>query len=203
MTVLGRYPLNLADSPALDLPYAALPGVSDLDNPEKLIRTNIPVWACTSDLAATASGVAIGTRVFLRKGDVVSHLAFVAGNTAENGPTHRAHALYDPDGALLAQTADQLTAAWAANTAKKLALTAPVTITRDGWHIVATTTTATTTVNTLIGCAPIVTATAAVVASVSKALGFTFGSALDGVFPATTGTQTGVAKCPLVVVSNS
>lgn len=194
--VAGRYPLTLADAPALDQPYNALPGV-DQDN---FVRSNIPAWACTSDLAATATSVAIGTRIFLRKGDVITNITFVSGNTAENTPTHRAHALYDPDGNLLAQTADQLTAAWAANTALKLALSAPVTIPADGWYIVATTTTATTTVNTLIGCAPIVTASGAVHTG-SKPLGFTFGSALAGVFPATTGAMTAVAKCPLAIVS--
>ncbi|GAA2327507.1 DUF4082 domain-containing protein [Dactylosporangium salmoneum] len=196
MTVLGRHNRPLADSPALDMPYNALPGVDE----DAFVRPNIPVWACTSDLAATASGVAIGTRIYLRKGDVVTNISFVSGNTAENTPTHRAHALYDPDGNLLAQTADQLTAAWAANSALKLALTAPVTIQKDGWYIVATTTTATTAVNSLVGAAPIVTATA-VVHTGSKALGFTFGSALGGTFPATTGAQTGVAKCPLAIVS--
>ncbi|MFI7532583.1 DUF4082 domain-containing protein [Streptosporangium sp. NPDC049376] len=195
MTVLGRYYEGvLADAAALDVPFNALPGIDQ----SAFVRSNIPAWACTSDLAATSSGVAIGVRIWLRKGDVVTNIAFVAGNTAENTPTHRAHALYDPDGNLLAQTADQLTAAWAVNTAKKLALTAPVTIKKDGWYIVATTTTATTTVNTLLGCAPIVTASAAVG---GKALGFTFGTGLDGVFPATTGAQTGVAKCPIAIVS--
>lgn len=193
---LGRYNRPLADSAVFDGPYNDLPGVDQ----DVFVRSNIPVWACTSDLAATGTSVAIGTRIWLRKGDVITNVEFVAGNTAENTPTHRAHALYDPDGALLAQSADQLTAAWAVNTALKLALTAPVTIPKDGWYIVAHTTTATTTVNTLIGCAPIATATAAVTAA-SKALGFTFGSALAGVFPATTGAQTGVAKCPLVVLT--
>jgi hypothetical protein len=193
---LGRHSGIIADSPVFDNPYNALPGVSQAS----FVRCNIPVWACTSDLAATATSVAIGTRIYLRKGDLVTNLTFVAGNTAENTPTHRAHALIDPDGVLLAQTADQLTAAWAVNTPLKLALSAPVTIAVDGWYIAAHTTTATTTVNTLIGAAPIVTATAGVHTG-SKALGFTFGSALAGVFPATTGTQTGVAKCPLVIVS--
>ncbi|GHH67591.1 hypothetical protein GCM10017673_14850 [Streptosporangium violaceochromogenes] len=196
MTTLGRYPRNLADSPVFDAPYNALPGVDQ----DVFVRSNIPAWACTADLAATGTSVAIGTRVFLRKGDVVTNITFVAGNTAENTPTHRAHALYDPDGNLLAQTADQLTTAWAVNTALKLPLSAPVTIPADGWYIVAHTTTATTTVNTLIGCAPIVAATAGVHTG-SKAMGFTFGSGLAGVFPAATGTQTGVAKCPLAIVS--
>jgi len=166
---------------------------------DTFVRANIPVWACTSDLAATGTGVAIGVRIFLRHGDVVTNITFVSGNTAAGTPIHWAHAIYDPDGNLLGATADQTSTAWAANTAKKLALSAPVTITRDGWYIVATTTTATT-VQTLIGSAPIVTATASVHTG-SVALGVTFGTGLDGVPPATTGTLTGVAKCPLAIVS--
>lgn len=197
MTVHGRYREGvLADAAALDLPFNALPGVDQGD----FIRSNIPAWACTSDLTATGTGVAIGTRVFLRAGDVVTNVAFVAGNTALATGTAGWHALYDPDGNLLAQSAAQGNAAWAANTARRLALSAPVTIKKDGWYIVATSVTAST-VPTLIGCAPIVTASAAIVAGVSKALGFTFGSATGDVAPATTGTQTGVAKCPLAIVS--
>lgn len=195
MNPLGRHSGIIADSPVFDLPYNALPGVSQ----DSFIRSNIPAWACTSDLAATGTGVAIGTRVYLRKGDLVTNLSFVSGNTAAGTPTNWFHALYDPDGVLLSQSADQLTAAWAANTAKKLALGTAQTISVNGWYIAATSSTATT-VQTLIGNAPIVTATAAVHTG-SKALGFTFGSALAGAAPATTGTQTGVAKCPLVIVS--
>lgn len=195
MTTLGRYPRNVADAPVFDWPYNALPGV-DQDN---FVRSNLPAWACVSDLAATATGVAIGTRVFLRRGDIVTSISFVAGNTALATGTAGWHALYDPDGVLLAQSAAQGATAWAANTARKLALSAPVTIDEDGWYIVATSTTAST-VQTLIGNAPIVTATAAAHTG-SKALGFTFGSATGDVAPATTGTQTSVAKCPLAVVS--
>lgn len=192
---LGRYPRVLADAPVFDWPYNALPGVDQ----DAFVRSNIPAWACVADLAATGTGVAIGTRLFLRKGDVVTNLTFVAGATAAGTPTNWWHALYTEAGALLAQSADQLTAAWAANAAKKLALSSPVTITADGWYIAATSMTATT-VQTLIGAAPVVTATAGVHTG-SKALGFTFGSALAGTAPATTGTQTGVAKCPLVIAS--
>jgi hypothetical protein len=195
VTVLGRYPGVVSDSPVFDAPYSALPGVDQ----SAFVRSNIPVWACTSDLAATGTGVAIGTRVYLRKGDVVTSVSFVAGNTALATGTAGWHALYDPDGVLLAQSAAQGSAAWAANTARKLALTSAVTIDEDGWYIAATSTTAST-VQTLIGNAPIVTATAAAFTG-SKALGFTFGSGTGDVAPATTGTQTGVAKCPLVIVS--
>lgn len=192
---LGRYTRVLADSPAHDVPYNALPGVDQ----DVFVRSNIPAWACVTDLAATGTGVAIGTRVFLRKGDVVTNLSFVSGNTAAGTPTNWWHALYTEAGALVAQSADQLTAAWAANTAKKLALSAAYTVPADGWYIAATSMTATT-VQTLIGNAPIVTASGAVHTG-SKPLGFTFGSALAGAAPATTGTQTAVAKCPLAIVS--
>lgn len=195
MTTLGRYPRNVADSPVFDWPYNALPGV-DRDN---FVRSNIPIWSCTSDLAATGTGVAIGSRLFLRKGDLVSHLTFVSGATAAATLTHWAHGLFDEDGNKLAQSADQTSGAWAANTAKKLALASVVEITDDGWYIAATTTTAST-VQTLIGCAPIVTATASVHTG-SLAPGFTFGTGLDGTFAATTGTLTAVAKVPLVIAS--
>lgn len=195
MTTLGRYPRVVANSPALDLPYNALPGVDQ----DVFARSNIPAWACASDLAATGTGVAIGTRIYLRKGDVITNISFVSGNTAAATLTNQWHALYSEAGALLAQSADQGAAAWAANTAKKLALSAPYTVLADGWYIVATSTTAST-VQTLIGCAPIVTASGAVHTG-SKAMGFTFGSAVAGVAPATTGTQTAVAKCPLAIVS--
>lgn len=195
MTTLGRYPRNMADSPVFDWPYNSLPGVDQ----DAFVRTNLPVWACVSDLAATGTGVAIGTRIWLRKGDLATNLTFVSGATGAGTPTNWFHALYTPAGALVAQSADQLTAAWAANTAKKLALSAPYTVPADGWYIASTSMTATTVV-TLIGNAPIVTATAGVHTG-SLALGFTFGSALAGTAPATTGTQTGVAKCPLAIVS--
>ncbi|MER7361934.1 hypothetical protein [Nonomuraea wenchangensis] len=195
MTTLGRYPGVVPDSPVFDYPYAALPGVDQ----SSFVRSNIPVWACTSDLTATGTGVAIGTRIFLREGDIVTYLTFVSGNTAGATLTNWWHALYSPSGTLIAQSADQGSAAWAANTAKRLALSTPYTVEDDGWYIAATSTTAST-VQTLIGCAPIVTASAAVHTN-SKAVGFTFGSSVAGTAPATTGSQTGVAKCPLVIVS--
>lgn len=190
----GRHPGIITDSPVFDAPYNALPGVPD----SAFVRTNIPAWAATSDLAATATGVAIGTRVFLRKGDVVSNVTFVAGATALVTGTAGWHALYSPAGVLLAQSAAQGAAAWAANTARKLNLATAQTITADGWYIVATSTTAAT-VQTLLGCAPIVTASAAMHAS-SLPLGFTFGAATGDVAPATTGAQTAVAKCPFILL---
>jgi hypothetical protein len=195
VTTHGRYTGVLADSPAFDDPYNALPGVADRDT---FVRTNIPVWAAATDLEAVASGVAIGVRVWLARGDIITHLAFTSGATAAATPTNWWHALYSPDGERLAQTAAQGTAAWGASTTKKLALSAPVKITRSGFYIAATMTTAAT-VQTLAGAAPL--AATANVHTGSKAVGFIFGSGLTATAPATIGTQTPVAKVPLVVLS--
>lgn len=194
MTVLGRYPRNVADSPAFDAPYNALPGVDQ----DTFVRSSIPVRDATSDLAATGTGVGIAVPIFLRKGDLVTNLTFLSGGTAAGTPTHWWHALYTPGKVLLAQSADQVDAAWAANTPKKLALTAAQTIPEDGWYWAATSTTATT-VQTLAGAAPLVgTAT---LHTGSVAAGATFGSAMGATAPASMGALTAVAKSPIVVVS--
>lgn len=193
--VHGRYTGVLADSAAFDDPFNALPGV---DRDAAFVRANIPVWAAAADLAAPASGTAIGARIWLARGDIVTNLAFTSGGTAGVTYTHWWHALYDPDGDLLAQTADQVAAGWAADTTKKLALTAPVKIKAAGWYITATMSAAAT-VQTLAGAAP--RASTATVHSTSKAAGLTFGAGLADTAPAATGAQTAVAKVPLVVIS--
>jgi hypothetical protein len=194
MTTLGRYPRNVADSRSLDFPYNALPGVDQ----DAGVTSNIPVWAAGSDLAATGTGVCIAVPVFLRAGDIVTSLTFVSGSQAAVNPTHWFHALYDPDGAKLRQSADQLTAAWAASAAKKLAMATTYTVTASGWYYASTSMTADTVV-TLAGTAPLVgTATAH---TGSLALGVTHGTAVAGTAPATIATPSTVAKCPLVIVS--
>ncbi|WP_141575862.1 hypothetical protein [Actinomadura sp. WMMA1423] len=196
MTVHGRYTGVLADSPVFDDPFNALPGI---DRDTTFARTNIPIWAASADLTATGTGVAIGTRIWLARGDLVTNLAFTSGATAGATYTHWWHALYSPDGELLAQTADQVDAAWGADTTKRLALAGgPVKIKSAGWYIAATAAAAAT-VQTLAGAAA--RASTATVHTGSKAAGFTFGSGLGATAPATTGTQTAVAKIPLVVVS--
>lgn len=194
MTTLGRHPRVIPDSPALDAPYNNLPGVDR----DLFVRANIPGWAAASDLAAAGSGVALGVPVWLEKDDVVTSLTFLSGGTAAGTPTNWWFALYDIDGALARQTADQLTAAWAADTAKKLALSSAYTAPKRGWYTAAVMVAATTP-PTLAGAAPR-TGTAAVFTG-SKAFGRTFGSGLTGTAPATISSPTTVAKCPLAIVS--
>ena len=73
----------------------------------------------------------------LYQGDVITKLAFQTGTTAAGTPTNWWFALYDPFGNLLSQTADQLTTAWAANTAKDLSLLTAQTITLSGLYYAA------------------------------------------------------------------
>lgn len=90
-----------------------------------------------SRLLATSSrtlgdGVLALSPMALRKGQVITSLRFCTGAGAITESTHWWFALYAPDLALLAQTADQVGADWDAQTIKTLALAAPVTIPADG-----------------------------------------------------------------------
>jgi hypothetical protein len=196
VTVLGRYPRPVVDSPVFDAPYNALPGVDQ----DGFVRSNMPMWAAVANITAVGTGIAIGVPIYLRKGDVVTSLTFVSGGTAAVTLTNWWHALYDTDGVLLAQSADQTSAAWAADTAKKLNLSSPVTVAKDGWYTAATMTAAAT-VQTMVGAVP--PAGTAVAFTGSKAMGRTFGSSLTATAPATISgaSPATAAKCPLVIVS--
>jgi hypothetical protein len=196
---LGRYKGNPRDSAAFDLAQGILPG-SDDDTVFR--RATIPLVQAVADLAAQATGVAIGARIYLRKGDVVTNITFVSGATAAVTPTNWGFALYDSADALLAQSADQLTAAWAASSPKTLALATAQTITKDGWYTVAQWMAAAT-LPTLAGAAPLVGVQGSVAAPYTgaKALGRTFGTGLTGTAPATIVTPATVAKVPLAIVS--
>jgi hypothetical protein len=193
MTVLGRYNRPLADSAVFDGPLNDWPGVDE----DVFLRANMSIRDAVADLAATASGVAIGTRIYLRRGDVVSSLTFVSGGTAAATPTNQIAALYSADDALLAQSADKLTEAWAADVAKTFTLAAPVTIPRDGWYVGALAVAAAT-VPTLAGTAARVGAQNAIPGA--KVLTRTFGAAITGTAPAAIVTPTTVAKVPLLIV---
>lgn len=82
------------------------------------------------------SGTLHLTAIYLEGGLTVSSLSFISGTTAANGPTNWWFALYDGDLNLMAQSPDQLTAAWAANTLKKLSFGTPVTLSKSGIYYV-------------------------------------------------------------------
>lgn len=78
------------------------------------------------------SGTLMLTAIPLRAGQVVTNLSFISTGTPAGTPTHWFFALYSQALALLGQTADQVAAAWAANTLKTLALAAPYTVPTTG-----------------------------------------------------------------------
>lgn len=85
----------------------------------------------------------------LEAGDIITSISFLSGTTAATSPTNQWFALYDSSRALLRQTTNDTTTAWAASTVKTLNLTSTYTITSSGLYylgiMVAATTVPTTT----------------------------------------------------------
>lgn len=144
----------------------------------------------TVDAAALSTGVMHATAVVLQPGDVVTNITVKSGATAAAVPTNYWFALYSSAAtpALLAQTADQTTTAWGANTVKTLALTAAQTITSAGVYYVGIMVTATTPPSILAHDYALAGATASILSS--KALAQTSGSGLTTTAPATIATPT-------------
>ncbi len=155
-----------------------------------------------ADLAALTTQVMTDVALYLEKGDVVAYLTFVSGATAAATPTNWWYALYNPAGdTLLGQTADQLTAAWAANTPKKLALGTPYTVPTTGVYRAAIMVKAST-VPTLAGVS-VRAAVSAPVVTGQVALAQTSGSGLTTTAPATIATPTAVGTVPYVVATSA
>lgn len=142
MTTLGQYRGVLRD----DLGYLNTAG-----RPNVYHRANMPRIGL-GDHAHLSTGVMTAVPIRLEAGDVVTNLTFISGATAAGTPTAWWFALYSNAAtpALLAQTADQTTTAWAADTVKTLALATAQTITVSGTYWAAVMVTATT-VPTLVG----------------------------------------------------
>lgn len=131
MTLLGTLNQNPRD--ALGYLAAAMPTAGTF------YRSNLPRVGLY-DSAGDTGNVALTTQVMtstplmLAAGDVVTNLSFVSGATAAATPTNYWVALYDTSAtpALIAQSADQTSTAWAANTVKTLALSSPYTVPKTG-----------------------------------------------------------------------
>ena len=89
--------------------------------------------------AALTTQVMTAVALFLEAGDTVTSLSFLSGGTAANTPTNWWFALYSAAAtpALLSQTADQTSGAWAAHTIKTVALATPQLITATGIYYAA------------------------------------------------------------------
>lgn len=169
--------------------------------PSGLLTSNIPRILATGNLSALTTQVITCVALPLQAGDVVTSLTFVSATTAAGTPTNWWFALYSPAGALLAQTADQTNGAWAANTAKKVALSTPQTITEAGVYYAGIMVKAST-VPTLAGIALHNAVEAGDIASLGyKPLAFTADGSLVATAPATLGTATNVATVPMVIAS--
>jgi hypothetical protein len=159
----------------------------------------------TSDVAAAlVTQVMTHVAIPVQAGDVITNITFVAGATAAGTPTNWWFALYSAatTPALLGQTADQLTAAWATDAAKTLALTTAFQATADG-VLYAVCMVKATTVPSLL-CKVLPRATFA-----DKDIGFTGQKRLAGTSdtgltttaPATMGAITAVVNIPYCVLS--
>lgn len=103
-----------------------------------VLETCDPNVVRDSTVAIGATGVMFNQAIWLPEGAVITSLCTRSGGVAAVTPTHWWFALYDGQAtpALIGQTADQTTTAWAATTTKDLALTGgPFTITaaQAGW----------------------------------------------------------------------
>ena len=162
---------------------------------------NLQPFQADGNLSALSTGVMLSVALPLQKGDYVTNLTFVSATTAAGTPTNWWFALYSNAStpALLSQTADQLTTAWAANTAMTKALATPQAITESGIYYAAVMVTATTP-PTLLGHSIGIAAAGGAILS-SKILAQTSGSSLTTTAPATITSATTVANVPLVIAT--
>lgn len=193
MTQLGGYIRNVRDA-------LAHLNLSDPSSPDTFFRRNLPrigLYDSASDTGqvALATGVMTSVPIFLQAGDVVTNLSARSGATAAGTPTNYWFALYSDAAtpALLAQTADQTTTAWAANTTKTLALSAPYTVPKTGIYWAAIMVTATTPPTLLGACA------APAIVTGERNLSQSSGSALTTTAPSTIATPTAKTFVPYVV----
>ncbi|MFF3310485.1 hypothetical protein [Streptomyces sp. NPDC002952] len=188
MTLLGTFRGN----PRNDLGWLNSAGRPD---PEVTFhRTNLPRVGL-DDVPAAASGVMCSVALYLQDGDTISNLTFISAGTAAATPTNYFVALYNGAGTLLAQSADQLTAAWAADTAKTIPLATAQKITKSGIYYAALSIAAST-VPTLVG-----TIGAKPVLTGEGNLAQTSGSSLTGTAPATIATPAFKRAVPLVIAT--
>lgn len=165
--------------------------------PAGVFRESLPLGRlqAVSNMASPGTGVMLSVALPLQAGDVVTSLTFLSGATAAATPTNWWFALYDTaaTAALLRQTADQLTGAWAANTAKTVALATAYTVPTTGVYRAAVMVAAATP-PTIAGVSLEAAAAAGAVASGQLILAQTSGSGLTTTAPATIATPTTVAN---------
>lgn len=170
---------------------------------ELAIRKNLRRQDVSGNLSALTTQVMLSTALYLEIGDLVTNLTFVSATTGAGTPTNWWFALYSNAStpALIAQTADQTSTAWAANTVKTLALSAPYTVTASGIYYASIMVKATTP-PTLAGATALHNLVESnAILTGQKVLAVTSGSGLTTTAPATITSTTTVATVPLVIAS--
>lgn len=195
MTQLGGYKRNVRDA----LGHL---NVSDPASPDTFWRSNLPRTGLYDDAGHTghvalADAVMTSVAVYLHAGDVVTNISFTSGATAVGTPANWWFALYSNAAtpALLAQSADQTSTAWAASTTKTLALATAQTISTSGiyWAAVMVNSTTVCTLLGSLGHPAVVTGEANLAVS--------SGSALTDTAPATIATPTAKFFVPRVIIT--
>lgn len=187
-------------------PYAQDPYVDPayLLNGGNVRRESIPQgrYGARSDLAALTTQVMLSVAIVLQKDDLVTSLTFRSGGTAANTPTNWWFALYSSAAtpALLSQTADQESAAWAADLEQTVALETPQRITEAGVYYASIMMKATAPIS-LAGIALDHAELSTGIVTGQKLLACTSGSGLTDTAPATIAAPTAVVNIPYVVAS--
>lgn len=164
-------------------------------------RENMDREAVTQNtIVLGATGIMTSYGIPLYEGDVITKLAFRSGAQGAVTPTHWWFALYDTQAtpALLQQTADQTTTAWAAATVKDVALASPVTIAKTGLYYAAIMMTAGTLIN-VVGALMTTASLATGIVSGQGAKAQSSGSGLTTTAPGTIATPTGLVGVGYVV----
>ncbi len=188
------------------MPFSREKGLGIFDDwllagkPSGFYRQNISRLDAGTDLGALTTQVMTNVALPVLSGDVITNLTFMSGATAAGTPTNWWFALYDASGALLAQTADQTSTAWAADTAKTVALATAQTFSADQVVFAAIMVKATTPPS-LVGVTIGRAAFSGGVLSTDKPLARTSGSALTTTAPGTIATPTNIATVPYVVAT--
>ena len=113
--------------------------------PSGTLAETMPRQTCPEvNTTMAASGVLNLQAIYLQAGMLVSNITLCSATTAAGTPTNYFFALYSAARALLAQSANQTTTAWAANTVKTLAMTTPYRVPVSGLYYIGYFMTATT-----------------------------------------------------------
>lgn len=104
----------------------------------------------SAGLTPLSSGRLTLVGIYLRAGETVTKIAFMSGTTAGATLTNQWFSLHDSSRALLGQTTNDTTTAWAANTLKSLNMSSSYAVTTSGFYYLGIMVAATT-VPTLAG----------------------------------------------------